>query len=278
MGLKYCLDVVNHQAGREKLRRIAAQLLARMPGTALDYLDAIFQEAQGKGWGYAGVAREIAALKILLDGKRSRKETIIFDVGAHVGDWTSEVLKAWPLSEVTCFEPSTSSAGALRRRFASDTRVRIIQAAVGECDGEATLFANHSGSELGSLRSRRLDHFETSLSTTETVKLLSLDSYIKDCSSDLSVDILKVDAEGYEMEVLSGAQDCLQRVKAVQFEWGEASTGSPIHWVDFWYFFRDRGMNLYRVSPRGVIAVNRYHPRDEVMTWTNYIAVRADRN
>lgn len=78
------------------------------------------------------------------------------------------------------------------------------------------------------------------------------------------------------MEVLQGATGCLEHIKSVQFEWGEASAGSPVHWVDFWCLWRDRGFDAYRISPRGTTPVTRYHPRDEVMTWTNYIAIRSD--
>lgn len=259
---------------KQAIRRNTAILLSRLPMRGLDYLDAIFQEAQGKGWGYAGVNNEVQGVRTALELEGWGPPALVLDVGANVGDWSAVARRAWPDATIICFEPSSTAAKALRKRFEGASGVRVIESAVGSEVGEAVLFGNGSGSPLASLRKRRLDHFNVELGREETVRVLSLDAFLAREAIENAVDVVKIDVEGFEMDVLEGFADGLDSVKAVQFEWGEASTGSPVHWVDFFYFWRDRGLNLYRVSPRGVVQVDRYHPRDEVMTWTNYIAVR----
>lgn len=266
--------MASYLPSRQSLRKAAARLLSRIPSRGLDYLDAIFQEAQGKGWGYSGVHCEVNALARLLKADGLGRPSLVFDVGANVGEWTDEARRRWPQADIVCFEPSQVAVGALHARFADDPGIRIVGAAVGASIGEASLFGDSPGSALSSLRQRRLDHFDLKFPIEEIVKVTTLDSFLDQSDSGRHVDVIKIDVEGSEMDVLLGAQGCLEQVRAVQFEWGEASTGSPLHWVDFWYFWRDRGMRLYRISPRGITEVTRYHPRDEVMTWTNYVAVR----
>ena len=259
----------------EALRRTAARLLAHIPPKRLDLLDAIVQEAQGKGWGYSGVLREVAGVRACLEVEGHSSPSLIFDVGANVGDWAAAARSAWPTSEIVCFEPSEVAGNALKKRFVSDERIRVVATAVGATEGWAELYGDLPGSPLSSLRQRRLEHFDVHLEPQESVQVRTLDSHLSICGGFGSVDVIKIDVEGAEMDVLRGAERCLESVKAVQFEWGEASTGSPLHWVDYWYFWKDRGFKLYRIYPRGILKVDHYHPRDEVMTWTNYIAVRS---
>lgn len=259
---------------RESVRRLSARALSTLPVRALDYVDAIFQEAQGKGWGYSGVGSEVRGLARLLRQYGYGPPCLVLDIGANVGDWAAEARRAWPECSLICFEPSTLAASRLEQRFIQDPRVAVEKVAIASSEAQLPLYSNHEGSALSSLRQRRLEHFDVEFDTVEHVAVTTVDAYLAAHQHLPDVDIMKVDVEGFEMEVLQGAANCLERITAVQFEWGEASTGSPVHWVDFWYFCRDRGLDVYRISPRGTTRVTRYHPRDEVMTWTNYIAIR----
>lgn len=269
-------DFVRLRPRRESLRRVSALALSRVPIRALDYLDAILQEAQGKGWGYSGVNWEVRGLAQLLERYGHGPPSLALDIGANVGEWAAEARRTWPGCRLICFEPSSLAARKLSERFAHDPRLGVERVAVASAEGQLPLFSNHEGSALSSLRQRRLEHFDVEFNTVEHVAVTTIDAYLAAHQKLPDVDIIKVDVEGFEMEVLQGAEECLKYIKAVQFEWGEASTGSPVHWVDFWYFWRDRGLDVYRISPRGTTPVTRYHPRDEVMTWTNYIAIRPD--
>jgi len=257
----------------DHIRRTLASNLARFPHSWLDKGEAIFQEAQGKGWGYGGVTHEIAALTKCLTNAGLAEPLIILDVGANTGDWTDAAHSEWPRARIFAIEPSLPAYSKLCKRMEKIDNVSSWKLALGEVCGEATLFSNESGSELSSLRQRHLEHFGVSLSLTEEVALSTLDDFVMD-NGIPAVDVLKIDVEGYEMEVLRGGEEVFKKVKVVQFEWGEPSTGASVHWVDFWYFFLEQGMTIYRITPQGAKEVTRYHPRDEVMTWTNYLAVR----
>ena len=209
----------------------------------------------------------------LLTNTGIEEPRIILDVGANRGDWTYEAYSEWPRAQIFAIEPSPLAHTELCKRMEKIDNVISRKLAIGAVCGEAVLFSNEPGSELSLLRQRRLEHFGISLSLTEKVTLSTLDDFVK-VNGILEIDVLKIDVEGSKMEVLLGGEEVLRRVKVVQFEWGEASTGTQVHWVDFWYFFLEREMSMYRITPQGAKEVMRYHPRDEVMTWTNYLAVR----
>jgi FkbM family methyltransferase len=258
---------------RDTCRRGLASTLSRFPHSWLDKFEAIFQEAQGKGWGYGGVTLEIRALSKLMSSSGIEAPKTILDVGANVGNWTHAAQLEWPNIQIFALEPSLVAYTKLCRRMEKVESVVCCKIALSDSCGESKLFSNESGSELSSLRQRHLEHFGNSLSSTETVTISTLDQFVMD-HGITSIDILKIDVEGFEMEVLNGGQDSLDHVKVVQFEWAEASTGASVHWVDFWYFFQEREMEIFRITPNGAKKIERYHPRDEVMTWTNYLAIR----
>ena len=66
---------------RESVRRVTARALSVVPVRALDYVDAIFQEAQGKGGGYFGVSWEVRGLARLLQQYGYGPPSLVLDVG-----------------------------------------------------------------------------------------------------------------------------------------------------------------------------------------------------
>jgi len=113
----------------------------------------------------------------------------IFDVGAHDGEYLHY-----------SFEPQSASYERLRARFASDTRVALKKAAVGKEVGTAELYFDRDGETIASLHRNII----LGQAVSETVRLTTVDQV---CSEDAvdRIDVLKIDAEGHEMEVLLGA-------------------------------------------------------------------------
>ena len=86
------------------------------------------------------------------------------------------------------------------------------------------------------------------------------------------VDVLKLDVEGHELDVLRAATDQLKTVRVIQFEFGGCNIDTRTYWQDFWYLLSDAGYRLYRLAPRRLIQVSRYHERDESFLTTNFFA------
>jgi FkbM family methyltransferase len=225
--------------------------------------------AQGKGYGAYSIAREVKVVRALL--KRAPKLAI--DIGGNIGDYTAELRRSLPEVDVHVFEPSAKNVSILKERFFHDKSVTILPLAVSDATTHATLFADKSGSGLASLTKRKLDHFKIDFSFQEAVRTLRFEEYWIAQLGRGQVDVVKIDIEGHELAALQGFGDALCATGAIQFEFGGCNIDTRTYFQDFWYFFTDRGFDIYRIAPIGAERINRYRESDECFVTTNYVAV-----
>jgi len=241
-----------------------------LPQRHLSLLERSSALGQGKGWGAGTIAQEVSACCSLL----ADQPRLLVDIGGNRGAYAQEFLKRFPGSTVHIFEPSSYNINILNSLFSSASGVNVVGSALSDKSGELTLYADKPGSGMGSLSKRRLDHYGIELNEEEVVPVLRFDEYWKQFSSTFPViDYVKIDVEGHELSVLEGFGDFLQQVKLVQFEFGGCNIDTRTFFQDFWYFFSDNNFSLYRIAPRGAIAVAAYSEADEFFSLTNYIAL-----
>jgi FkbM family methyltransferase len=171
------------------------------------------------------------AMKIL--GNRDIK---IFDVGANKGEYTSLWLFKTKGENIAIhsFEPAKSLAENLTQKFQGKP-VNVHNMALSGKSGEVTLFSNQEGSGLASLIKRDLAFAGMDMKAQETVLAKTLDEF---CSTQKieNIDFLKLDVEGMEISVLSGAENLLRqkKIKFIQFEFGGADIDAKIFFKDFY--------------------------------------------
>jgi FkbM family methyltransferase len=144
-----------------------------------------------------------------------RPEANAVDIGANRGSILREIVRLAPRGRHWAFEPIPRLAGRLARAY---PRVACRQLAVSDAPGTASfnLYAENDGF---SGLVRRQDVAATagpvSLLTVVTARLDDL------LPPDLPIALMKIDVEGAEFRVLSGARQTLQRWKpVVVFECG----------------------------------------------------------
>ena len=247
-----------------------ARIASLLPVSLLAATEKAARLGQGKGWGTATTAAEVAACLSLISG--SGRNLVALDIGANVGDWTAELKLRRPDSTVWVFEPAVEAHTQLALRFRGDKSVHVVRSAIGSADGEVDLWADHPGSGLASLSRRRLDHVGIAMDVKERVPVTTLDGF---CGSrGIQPDIIKIDVEGHEMDVLEGAREALKSTSVVQFEMGGTNIDTKVFFQDFFYFFRERGFEIRRLTPRGLQPVKSYSEFDEAFVATNYVALR----
>jgi FkbM family methyltransferase len=122
---------------------------------------------------------------------------VAVDAGAHVGMWSYYLARAF--AEVHAFEPAALMAHCFERNVEAKN-VTLHRVALGNRSGRAKseLVAENTGASF------------VSESAEGDVPLKRLDEYRLD-----SLDLLKVDVEGYERFVLEGARETLLRCRPV---------------------------------------------------------------
>jgi FkbM family methyltransferase len=128
--------------------------------------------------------------------------SIVFDVGAHVGFYTllASTLVG-PTGKVVAFEPLPGNLQLLRRHLLMNhiDNVTVVDAAVSDRSAVA-LFEEGSNSSMGRISPTGAIHVNT----------VALDDLV--CSGKLPIpDYIKMDVEGTEMTALSGAKSVLER-------------------------------------------------------------------
>jgi len=145
---------------------------------------------------------------------------VILDCGASVGQTAHGFRKLYPGADIYSFEPVGRCYADLERRCA-DIGVTAVKKAVAERDGFATINLT-TGPECHSLlgyeRNNPRDKY-TWIVDEEQVETCSLDSWCSQNGIDpASIDVIKLDVQGAELQALRGARRILKSAKTVLTE------------------------------------------------------------
>jgi FkbM family methyltransferase len=146
---------------------------------------------------------------------------VIFDVGANIGQSARKFRSRFPDSEVFCFEPVESTFAELQAALAGDGRVRLFPLALGASCGSARIQLQERSDNNSLRRSAEEDQSPRDDLPSETVEVITLDDFC--AQHDIpQIDLLKIDTEGYDLEVLKGAENILRNagVTLIQVEAG----------------------------------------------------------
>jgi len=146
----------------------------------------------------------------------------IIDIGANRGDWSRKALKVFPNAKVTSFEPQRSLS-PYHADLAANPSVKIEYAGVGKVDGEAT-FTIHDRDDSSSFSYSEEQAQEKGYEQQE-IRIHCLDTYLETASFGRP-SIIKIDAEGLDLEVLEGAKRTLKETDVVLVE---AAVANPLY-------------------------------------------------
>lgn len=169
----------------------------------------------------------------------------IVDVGANRGTWTTNALTLFPNVTTFMIEASPFHAKTLEEVKSKFTGVDYKIALLSKDDGENVSFYDNPGTNTGnSMFQENSHHFENVKPTPRTT--YKLDTLV---SGMEHVDILKLDVQGAELMVLSGATKTLRRATLVQFEASivEYNKGGAC-WYQIDELLRSHGFHLYDMS------------------------------
>lgn len=135
----------------------------------------------------------------------------IFDVGAYQGDFAQTCLRIWPVSQLVCFEVQPLSLRRLRSNT-DPTQVRIFECLLGaETRSSVSLhLAETASSVLTENAVPKEQHAEFPMRTIDEVIAMDLSGTVPT--------LLKLDVQGYELEILKGATQTLPGVEVVLAE------------------------------------------------------------
>lgn len=203
----------------------------------------------------------------------------IFDVGANKGQYVKSIQNAilHPDFCIHCFEPNKAAYSLLHQTYQEYSNIRLNRLAFGRRKGTDRLYYDKPGSNLASLTKRRLHHFNIHFDQHEDIEVDTIDNYCNENSID-RIHLLKLDVEGHELDVLSGAAAMLEKrcIDIVAFEFGGCNIDTRTFLQDFYYFFSEKlYMKMYRITPSGYLyEIDQYKEIHEQFRTSNFVVIK----
>jgi len=179
---------------------------------------------------------------------------LVFDVGANTGQTGEELLGSGFRGRVVSFEPLAAAHAELTRKAALHPRwTAHPRAAVGAAPGEVTIHvaANSVSSSVLPMLQSHVDAAAGSQTVgTEVAAVIRLDDVAAGYLQGATAAMLKVDTQGFEWDVLDGAEQTLCKVAAVQLELSLVPLyGAQRLWRDYVDRMERLGFQFYFAYP-----------------------------
>jgi FkbM family methyltransferase len=205
-----------------------------------------------------------------LAGLIAPQAKFFIDVGANVGAWSYLFAKQMSSARGIAIEPAPATAAKLRQALldASLVGVETIEAAASDVDGEATFFEESAFGETSSLVGGHSQQNAKAI----TISTRKLDSVLHERRAGF-VDMLKIDAEGFDLHVIKGAMSALRarQIGVVQFEYNApwAAAGSTLR--EAFSLLESVGYRVYNLNHDGLFSV-RPEVTGEYFRYSNFVA------
>lgn len=195
------------------------------------------------------------------------------DIGANTGLWAEAFLSmhGGRTDSYTAFEPMSGNQARFNARMPhlaahSAAEITLVEACVGAAGGEVEINFDSETTTLASVSNAHSDigHTKVALKHRKTVPQVSIDGYCREHGLN-TVHLAKIDVEGYEFDVLKGAEAllCGGDLMNVYYEFGTHQMVQGQSFRQFFELLSDHGMQVYK-SVRGknyfgLNRINRYH-------------------
>lgn len=200
----------------------------------------------------------------------NKEKPILLDIGANVGMWSKLALQVNPNAKIFSFEPQRKSFAKLKEI----TGISAYNVGCGSTHTKLTLYdrADTPLQTHSSFCKGVIDHLNKGM-IQEKCDIITMDWFIQEHKLP-KIDLMKIDVEGFELEVLKGAINSLKKglISAIQFEFNAMNVFQRVFFKDFYDLLS--GFYLYRLLPKGKIPLRHYDPAlHELFTYQNILAI-----
>jgi FkbM family methyltransferase len=146
---------------------------------------------------------------------------VLFDVGANAGQYASAIRNWGYKGQIVSFEPVAAAFRELEVAAQNDPRWAVRHIGLGERGGEAEInvSAGTQASSVLPMAERHVDLFpQERYVGTERIRIETLDSASAEFLEPSACVAVKLDVQGYEMNVLRGGAELLRRASMVESE------------------------------------------------------------
>lgn len=208
---------------------------------------------------------------------------LTLDIGANTGKYTQLILDETK-SNVISFEPLKEAFKDLKNiEKVYPERLKAFNYAVGDKNEYLDLNTSNSKSEKASFSkdTDKLTFYEQENSIKINTEVITLDSFFKNnpkLIDEKELDFIKIDTEGFELEVIIGAKNLIEKKKPkfiqLEFNWHQLFKKQTMY--EFSKYLED--YDLYQLLPFGkkLIRVDPIRPETNIFHLSNFVYIRKD--
>ena len=176
----------------------------------------------------------------------------IFDVGANTGGYASSMRSAGYVDNIISFEPVKEAFDQLAKRAIHDTKWETKNIALGNNDGSSIINVSQNlvSSSIAEMSSLHVDSAPDSVYVRkEEIKIHKLDTIFFDLADKQDKIILKIDTQGFEKNVIDGAEKSLPLISGLQLEMSLVPLyNNELLFPELLRYLHDRGYSLYSLE------------------------------
>jgi FkbM family methyltransferase len=140
----------------------------------------------------------------------------IIDCGANIGEFSIAMALKYNLKNFVCFEPDPSEFNVLQLNMKSYNSI-LVNKALSNKIGFSDFYLDNTTGDSSLLRNDNV--------ATTKIETLTLDKFLSE-SNIKTVGLIKIEAEGFEPEILEGAIDSLNIIKYISVDCGYERYGN----------------------------------------------------
>ena len=258
--------------GRNRTRKAMVQLFEAFD---LDLLEVAHKEMGVNNYGSNKETGEEFLLKSFLKTRYKDQPITIFDVGANSGEYSLMLKDIFPVANIYSFEPNPITFRILEEKTKLINNIQSFSVGLGSTESTMEIYTYKN--DLASEHASVIKEVMVSLHQSDQVEnfqvpIICLDNFCKDHSIE-KIDFLKIDTEGFELEVLKGATKLIneKKIEIIQFEFNEMNIYSKAFLNDFYKILPD--CKFYRLSKDKLIPLGAYNSSYEIFRYQNIIAL-----
>jgi FkbM family methyltransferase len=146
---------------------------------------------------------------------------LVLDVGASDGGYARQIRANGYHGKICSFEPRAAAFRALKESGLSDKKWDVMNCALGKANGSLDIHISENGdssSLLDLAQGSGSESVPVSFIGKERVSVATLDGLFDSIRQDSKNILLKLDVQGFEKEVLEGAEHSLAFIDTIQLE------------------------------------------------------------
>lgn len=196
--------------------------------------------------GYLHIERMIEIIQ-----SRSIDVRVVLDIGAASGETCKKFASSFPNAKVYAFEPLKSTFQKLVDNTAAMSNILASNIGLGAKSGTVSINITGRVTSSSILGTNENEFFtEPEPFRIVSTEEISIDTLDRRMQSEAAVHLIKMDVQGYELEVLKGGVETLKRTSFVLLELQnhQIYQGAP-QYFEIDSFLRENGFELFDVIP-----------------------------